>query len=213
MTRRRTLLLSCAGLLAALALWQLGAAGRIQAKAWLAKHLIAAAWAETLAGAERARPWPWADTWPVARLVVPRLELERLVLAGASGRTLAFGPGHQDGSALPGAAGASVIAGHRDTHLRFLKDLRPGDRLELEDRAGTRHLYRVAQSLVVHRDRARIDISDPTPRLVLVTCYPFDALVPGGPLRYVVVAEREQAPPTSTALPGDSLRAARSRRR
>ena len=211
MKGRRRALLAGAGLLAAVALWQLGAAGRIQAKAWLAQHLIANAWAETLAGAERARPWPWADTWPVARLTVPRLQLERIVLAGASGRTLAFGPGHQDGSALPGGAGASVIAGHRDTHMRFLKDLKPGDRLALEDRAGARHLYRVRESLIVHHARARLDSADPTPRLVLVTCYPFDALIPGGPLRYVVVAEREQPPPTSAALPRDRSRAARSR--
>ena len=123
--RRLGAALAVAAALAGLGL--LADAGWIHAKAALAQHLLAGAWARTRDGEARARPWPWADTWPLARLSVARLGVRRLVLAGASGRTLAFGPGHHAGTALPGAPGNAVISGHRDTHFRFLGELRPGD--------------------------------------------------------------------------------------
>jgi sortase A len=185
---RRSALAGLAGLLAAVAVWQLGAAGWIQAKAWLARGLIDAAWARTLAGEARVRPWPWADTWPVARLVAPDQGIGRLVLAGAHGRSLAFGPGHLSGSAAPGAPGSTVVTGHRDTHFRFLAELAPGSPLRLQAADGAWHDYRVAETVVVHKDRATL-ADDGRDRLVLITCYPFDALRPGTPWRYIVVAE------------------------
>ena len=67
MTGRRTALL-LSGMLGAIACWQLGDAGFLWAKAELGQILLARAWERTLAGEEKARPWGWADTWPVARL-------------------------------------------------------------------------------------------------------------------------------------------------
>ena len=121
---RRTLVPLAAAVLIAIGLWQAGSAGYIHAKAWLAQVLLARAWTATLAGEARVRPWPWADTWPIARLQVPALGVDRIVLAGASGRTLAFGPGHLAGTPLPGEKGTSVLAGHRDTHFAWIGDLR-----------------------------------------------------------------------------------------
>ena len=69
-------------LLIALGGWQFGHGAWIQAKAWLAQVLIAQAWQRVLAGEVHAKPWPWADTWPVARLSVPSLGIERYVLEG-----------------------------------------------------------------------------------------------------------------------------------
>ena len=74
-------------------LWHFGQGSYIHAKAKLAQSLIRGAWEKTLAGQKEVRPWPWADTWPVARLIVPRLKVDLFVLAGSSGRTMAFGPG------------------------------------------------------------------------------------------------------------------------
>jgi len=181
-------------LAAALVLLMAGAAflGRgiwIFAKAQVAQVLLARAWEETRGGGGRGvKPWPWADTWPVARLAVPRLGVEEIVLAGGSGQSLAFGPGHLSRSAAPGSAGNVALGGHRDTHFRFLRDLRPGDEILLEtpDRAVRR--YRVTETAVVDfRDRRPL-ASSVEPTLTLITCYPFDAVVPGGPLRYVVRA-------------------------
>ncbi len=174
--------------------WQVGEAAWIHAKAGLAQILIKRAWTDTQNGAERSKPWSWADTWPVAQITVPRLRVDQIVLAGASGRTLAFGPGHMGGTALPGGDGVSVINGHRDTHFRFLQNLRSGDAMTVTDRTGARRSFRVTKTQIVDSDSSGLRIEDDESWLALVTCYPFDAVDPGGPLRYVVYAEPEATP-------------------
>lgn len=166
--------------------WQLGQAGYIHAKARLAQHLLDGAWQRTLAGERRVKPWPWADTWPVARLRVPRLAVDLLVLDGAAGSTLAFGPGHLSGSVAPGEPGNSIISGHRDTHFAFLQHLKEGDVLHLQDTDGRQWRYRVTRGEVFDARDHALSAGGASARLVLLTCYPFDALMPGGPLRYVV---------------------------
>ncbi len=180
------LALAFAALTLSLGLWQVAAGLYIPAKAWLAHHLIAHAWATAQAETSAQIPWPWADTHPVAKISVSRLGIERYVLAGASGRTLAFGPGHLDGTALPGEDGVAIVGGHRDTHLRFLKDLIIGDEISVQrpDRGVLR--YQVQAMDIVHKDRARVALDVRRPHLVLFTCYPFDDWQPGGPLRYAV---------------------------
>jgi sortase A len=171
--------------------WQFGRGAWIQAKAWVAQGLIAHAWSRTLQGAADVKPWGWADTWPVARLSVPRLGVERYVLAGADGAGMAFGPGHARGTSLPGAPGNSVIGGHRDTHLAFMQRLRVGDALTVERPDGARVSYRVVAADVLDRREVWVAKQEGPTRLTLVTCYPFDALGADGPLRYVVVALAE----------------------
>ena len=112
-----------------------------------------------------------------------------IVLAGGSGRTLAFGPGHLSASALPGEAGNTIIAGHRDTHFRFLSDVAPGELLGLESSEGQRHVYEVIGADVVDARKGSLVLDTESPMLTLVTCYPFEARDPGGPLRYVVTAK------------------------
>lgn len=160
----------------------------IPAKAWLAGRLLERSWRNARAGATATRPWPWADTFAVARLRVPRLGVDAIVLAGASGRTLAFAPGHVDGTAPPAGDGNCALAGHRDTTFRFLRELRPGDTIEIEAASGLRRRYAVRETAVV--DQADTGVLAPTdaPALTLVTCWPFDALRPGGRGRYVVRA-------------------------
>jgi sortase A len=177
-------------LLFAISAWQFGTAAYIHAKAELAQWLLADAWQKIKQGEPKARPWPWADTWPVARLRVPRLDIDQLVLAGASGRTLAFGPGWMASSARPGEQGMSIIAAHRDTHFNFLQYLRPGDLLYIEGEHG-RSVYQVTTSQVADSRHQRIQPTASDDQLVLITCYPFTAIVPGGPLRFVVFASKK----------------------
>ena len=186
--------------LVAIGMWQVGHGAWIYAKARLAQVLLQRAWARTLAGASDVRPWPWADTWPVARLRVPAHGADLIVLDGVSGRTLAWAPGHAGGTARPGAPGTAVISGHRDTHFRFLEYLKPGDDIVV-DTPGRRPVwFRVREAAVVDARTAVIgQAGDGTAALVLLTCYPFDAIRPGGPLRYVVVAEAASAPARSTS--------------
>lgn len=192
---RRQLALAAACLLAAVGLWQFGGGLWIHGKAWLAQALIARAWASVQAGGGAPPPWPWADTRPVARLVVPELDIDEIVLAGPTGRTLAFGPGHLDGTALPGQPGLAVVSGHRDTHFRFLEKVARGTLIRVERPDGVWQDYRVVQTRVVDAATTRIaQTATGRPRLLLSTCYPFDALAPGGPLRYLVLAEAIGAP-------------------
>lgn len=165
----------------------------IPLKAVVAQELLELAWAESQARQTETRPWPWADTWPVARLSLPELGQSMIVLEGAHGESLAFGPGQVLGHAA--GAGPVVIAGHRDTHFSGLRHLEQGSELKLQTRSGRWYHYRVDNVRVVDSRHERIDTSqlgDDT--LLLVTCYPFDSLDNRGPLRYVVEARSGQPP-------------------
>ena len=161
----------------------------LYAKAALGQWLLQRAWDEARASGAPARPWPWADTYPIARLIAPGADADELVLAGASGRTLAWGPGHLDDSAPLGGAGNAVVSAHRDTHFRFVQSLRDGDVIIVELADGARRHYRVRERYVADVNALKLPRTTLVPTLTLVTCYPFDALLPGGLLRYVVVAE------------------------
>ena len=183
------ILIAVVVMLVLLGVWQLGHGLYIHLKAQLAQVLVSRAWERTLAGERQAKPWPWADTWPVARLSVPERDIDLYVLAGANGRTIAFGPGYLFGSALPGEDGNSVIGGHRDTHLAFLRELEPGTDLIVQRPDGARRVYRVQAAEVLDESATWVTRQDGGTHLTLITCYPFDALQPGGPLRYVVFAD------------------------
>ena len=175
------------GALLALAVVMIASAGWIHAKALLAQVLLQRAWAASQHGRVAVKPWPWADIAPLARLRVPRLRQDLIVLDSDSGQALAFGPGWTASSALPGTPGLSVISAHRDTQFAFLRDLRHGDLIRIRDAAGA-STYRVESKRVVDSRRLHPAGADGGDALLLVTCYPFDAIVPGGPLRYVVEA-------------------------
>jgi sortase A len=165
----------------------------IHVKATAAQWLMQHAWVRTLKTQHPAKPWPWADTWPVGRLLVPRHGIDQIILAGASGRSLAFGPGQLSGSARPGEPGTIVVSGHRDTHFQFLQHLQKDDLLYVEWPTGHRTSYTVQEFRVVDSRHSRLANHDDAEALILMTCFPFDALIPGGPLRYVVRADKLSA--------------------
>ena len=184
------------------AAWNLALAGNVYAKARLAKVLLERAWAESQDGLVEVKPWPWADFWPVAKLQAPRLGIEQIVLAGDSGNVLAFAPGYTRSSAPLSSPGVTLISGHRDTHFAFLKELVEGDELLIDTPPGEQ-VYKVATAKVVNQTefsvpRSGTFITDPNSaqnsqqqesQLLLVTCYPFDAIEQGD-LRYVVLASK-----------------------
>jgi sortase A len=81
-----------------------------------------------------------------------------------------------------------VISGHRDTHFRWLQRLEMGDELVLQTDDGRDRTFRVVQSAIHHE--SEIGLLEPLQgdQLRLLTCYPFDAVSPGGAQRYVVTA-------------------------
>lgn len=175
-----------------LGLIQMGRGGWIHAKAVLAQILLEAAWAD--GGASVKKPWPWADFHPVAKLTVPRLKVTHLVLSHDRGAALAFGPGLHPGGAGPGEAGTVLLSGHRDTHFRFLREIEPGDLILLEAAGGV-FRYRVSALAVMDVTREAIRPDPTRGSLILATCWPFDALRPGGPLRLLATARLEADKP------------------
>lgn len=165
----------------------------IPTKAMVAQQLIERVWQQNSAGSEALKPWPWADTWPVARLQAQRGAVDLYVLEGGHGQALAFGPGRivADRSASGEmGTGVTIIAGHRDTHFGFLEALRQGESITLTDHEGNQHRYRV-HSLSVEDSAEQLLTVGEQDQLVLVTCYPFNAVTAGGSLRYVVRASAE----------------------
>jgi len=159
----------------------------VPVKAVAAQILLERAFERSVARHQPQKPWAWADMAPVARIRVPRLGVDRIVLDSGSGQAMAFGPTLLPGGAMLGQPGVTVIAAHRDTHFRFLRNVRLGDIIEVEGTDGHNHRYRVEASEVVRWDRFAIPRNLAVNELALSTCYPFDA-VRHGPLRYVVHA-------------------------
>ena len=125
---------------------------------------------------------------PLAVLRIPKLRLAVAVLPGTDDATLDRGLGHIEDTALPGAEGNSGIAGHRDGFFRGLKDILPGDTIEV-DTLTRKEVYRVEKTWIV--DPTDVTVLDPTPSasLTLVTCYPF-YFVGSAPQRFIVRAVR-----------------------
>jgi sortase A len=165
----------------------------IPVKAWAAQRLIDSAWRRERTLSRVVAPWPWADTRPLAKLTwgSGRAAATLFVLEGSSGRNLAFGPVHDAASVVPGAIGNSVIEGHRDTHFKILRTAKSGDRFTLELLDGKKTVFVVTDVRIVDSRRTRIRLDADVPRVTLATCYPFDAVNPGGPLRWIVTAERQ----------------------
>lgn len=177
---------------------------------WLSLALIAAGVVFLFLGArefiesklgqrEAARRWeesrpkdvPEAPAAPdlgpaVARLSIPRLDSSWFVFKGAGKKELRLGPGLVEGTALPGTRGNAVIAAHRDTHFRVLKDIQKGDDLVVETRQG-RFRYKVAGIRIVKPTDTRSLEPTAEPVLNLITCYPFYYVGPA-PMRFVVEA-------------------------
>lgn len=160
----------------------------IPVKAELAQVLLERAWSQSISSGTPTKPWPWADTTPSARLYNKRLDISLIVLEGISGEVLAFGPGRQQDSATFNEQGNKVLAGHRDTSFSFLQNLRPGDEIGVETLFGTHQNYVVRGSSIQLADNIYLE---PTHNswLTLITCYPFEAVLPGGQDRFLVFAE------------------------
>ena len=196
-------------LLCVIGMLLVGKGGYMQAKAQLAQFLIAHAWQKTLQDNQPHKPWEWADTYPVAKLsLLPKSDYRPVaaeqrengateqdaaenslyVLAGATGRSLAFGPGLVLGGADAGKVGNTIIAGHRDTHFAILNGVTVGRYLQLETSQGDIITYRVSQTHIVPATDTHFMTRTTDERLTLITCYPFEGLTGGAELRFVVEA-------------------------
>ena len=178
----RRLLISA---LLAIGLWQVAGGITIQAKAWLGQLLLERAWAKARQDDEPVAPWPGSVSHPVARLSVPELEIDHLVLEGAGTPVLAWGPGMETGP-----NGHRLIAAHRDTHFRFLERIALGHQALLELASGQIEHWQVLERQIVDSRTTGLNLAASGQRMTWVTCWPFDAVEAGGPMRLLVTLER-----------------------
>lgn len=170
-------------------LWLVAQGAIIPAKAALAQVLLDRAFDRSVAEGAPIKAWPWADAAPVARITVPRLGASDVLLSGGSGEAMAFGPTLSTAEMNLDRRGTTVFSAHRDTHFRYLRDLRRGDVVVVESIDGRRASYAVTGANIVRHDRFALDPHASPTLIVLATCWPFDANQ-RGPLRYVVTARR-----------------------
>jgi sortase A len=166
------------------------------ARAAIARDAARSHWAELEAGRAVAGArlrvagtigWTTARGTPVARLVIPRIGLDEVVVEGVSDADLRAGPGHMTGSALPGDSGNAVISAHRDRHFHPLARLVVGDTIVTESDHGT-VIWTVARLRVVDADAPALRTST-SPLLTLTTCWPIRFFGPA-PERLIVEATR-----------------------
>jgi len=119
-------------------------------------------------------------------LSLPAHSAALTVVEGTTAAALRKGPGHLEGTPLPGEHGNVVIAGHRDTHFRVLKDVLIGDEIRVES-ARRDYTYRITDIRIVSPKDTHVLRPQSRAALTLITCYPFRYLGPA-PERYVVQA-------------------------
>ncbi len=156
------------------------------ARAALTEILLQRAFAATGDDEVVPRPWLWAETRPVAGLAASRHDVSLLIVEGGNGRSLALGPRHVRGTAMPGQYGHSVVIGNV-SQFSFLQHLRIGELIDIERPGGAIKPYIVVEKKVVDLGRNKIKIEPQADILSLVAPYPLN-----GPadrvLRYVVTA-------------------------
>ncbi|HUB79181.1 MAG TPA: class D sortase [Bryobacteraceae bacterium] len=189
MARRAGLVLVVVGL--ALALYAIydGYAGRIY-QAWRGPEVDRELESVPEAPSTSIAPRPHLPTYKkgsaIGRLEIPRLGLSTVVLEGSDAGTLRLGVGRVANSGVPGYPGNVVLAGHRDTFFRPLREIRAGDRISLRTKEGT-FSYTVDWTRVVKPTDVGVIMPTASPSLTLVTCYPF-YYIGAAPERFIVRA-------------------------
>jgi sortase A len=111
---------------------------------------------------------------PIGLIAIPKLGLDDALVEGTGEAQLQGGPGHYQGTALPGQAGNAAIAGHRTTFAApfyDLNELSKGDPIFVLTKQGL-FRYDVSSSEIVSpNDNAVLDAAT-TPELTLTTCNP-----------------------------------------
>jgi sortase A len=114
----------------------------------------------------------------VARLEIPRVGIDVIVVEGIAMKQLAKAPGHYPHTAQIGTPGVSAIAGHSSgwgAPFMRLGRLHPGDLVVVKARGHT-YRYRITNTFVVEPSNVWVLDGNPSSpadmQLVLTTCWP-----------------------------------------
>ncbi|NQZ21876.1 MAG: class GN sortase [Colwellia sp.] len=167
----------------------------LPAKALLSQKLISYSWHQTIDLQQKIKPWPWADTYPIAELSFLRLNKSIVVLNGSDPTTLAFSAGAIAPFNQTSSTQAFVVAGHRDSHFSFLNEVFMKDIISLADKHGRSQLYQVEAIDIIDAATGELPVLADESSLVLITCYPFTNISNTGTFtdnnneRYVITAK------------------------
>jgi sortase A len=143
---------------------------------------------------EREDPELVGEGGVIGEMEVPRLSLKIIVVQGDSERILRRAVGHIPETALPGQSGNVVLAGHRDSFFRRLRDIRSGDVITVKTR-NAQFQYQVESTAVVPPGDVSVLQPSGGRTLTLITCFPF-YYVGAAPDRFIVRA-RQVEPSTN----------------
>ena len=156
------------------------------AKGYIGQKLLNYAWNESKITENNIKPWPWSETYPVGKLIIPKINFDRIIIEGADNGSMVFGSGHLNYTPLPGEIGNCVIAGHRDSFFRNLGKLNIGDSIYLEG-MNYSEWYKIKEIKICDKNDVSMIQSLQSKVLTLVTCYPFNFLG-AAPKRYIIQA-------------------------
>ncbi len=123
----------------------------------------------------------------LTRLEIPKIQVDAIVVEGASRHDLSEGPGHMKQTAQPGETGNAVITAHRDTFFRHIYELNKGDQIQVR-RSGRTFTYEVTGKKIVMPEDISVIKPTNNPQLTLITCYPTYYIGPA-PKRLVVFSK------------------------
>ena len=161
---------------------------KIEIKAQIAQLLLHYAWGNSLEKGQLVKPWPSFDGSPVLKLEIPKYNISQIVLNDTSGQSLAFGPGFHDETFFPNTNKTTAISSHRDSHGIYIKKLKKGDIIKIQDMDDVWYQYSVDDFMIinVNEDNNLNNING----LLLITCYPFDTIMSGTQFRYIVLSRK-----------------------
>ena len=184
---RKQLLVILSAILAIAGLIFLFLAFKIEIKAKVAQYLLNNAWNKTIETGDEYEPWPGFDGYPILKLSIPKFNLQQIVLSNTSGQSLAFGPSFHPETYLPNENKITAISSHRDSHGYYIRDLRINDFVILEDKENNKYTYKVKNFKIINVEDKDLQFNKMNNQLLLITCYPFNSLVAGTKLRYIVI--------------------------
>ncbi|PKH01510.1 class GN sortase [Psychromonas sp. MB-3u-54] len=164
-----------------------------EAKAIVAQRLLSLAWVSHLEDGERHKPWPWADSVPIAQLTIAG-QGPLMVVAGTSISHLTLAPAWMVSSSGFGKVGNSVVVAHNDTHFKQLKEVHLNSLLTVNTYPNLQFNYRVIATKIVNEKELSVLKVSEQEILTLITCYPFESSLLNSELRFVVVAKRIKQP-------------------
>ena len=135
------------------------------------------------------KPWPWADTYPIAELSFERLDKNIVVLNGGDPTTLAFSAGAITPFNQTHTNKPFIVAGHNDSHFAFLEDIVMKDVISMRDQQGKSQLYQVENIDIIDASSGQFPVLPNDSSLILITCYPFNNIGNNRDERYIITAK------------------------